>query len=104
MYHIGEKEINFPDAERSHTKDSDQSNAEWKGLHSFWPERYPANVSHTEHSDLDEPLHKHKKYEKWKDESKAGVESPKDFLRKHPGRRYLPCHYFDYIAGTSTGG
>lgn len=25
-------------------------------------------------------------------------------LSKEPMDRFLPCHYFDYIAGTSTGG
>jgi len=27
----------------------------------------------------------------------------KDIIPIH-GERYLPCHYFDYISGTSTGG
>lgn len=27
-----------------------------------------------------------------------------DFETSEPSYRFLPCHYFDYIAGTSTGG
>jgi hypothetical protein len=35
---------------------------------------------------------------------KAGLQSETAFSNRHASSQYLPCHYFDYIAGTSTGG
>lgn len=33
------------------------------------------------------------------------VYNPEEKFRREPcPRRYLPCHYFDYICGSSTGG
>lgn len=39
-------------------------------------------------------------------ERRATGESPSEPAFEHTSAssRYLPCHYFDYIAGTSTGG
>ena len=59
--------------------------------HSFVPERWPSNVTHfptkQEAADL-EALDSHE------EEYTALIHS----------KRYLPCHYFDYIGGSSTGG
>ncbi len=59
--------------------------------HSFHPEDWPDNVSQA-------PLTK---------EEKRPVQAAYDkeiILRSHPRtRRYLPCHYFDHICGSSTG-
>ncbi|KAF1930023.1 FabD/lysophospholipase-like protein [Didymella exigua CBS 183.55] len=46
-------------------------------FHSFMPEAFPDNVSQL-------------------DDDETG--------KKNPGRIFLPCHYFDFICGTSTGG
>jgi len=61
------------------------------GLHSFWPEQWPENVSHGPFNE---------------DEVKNGVNNSDPLSRcsaMKPSRRYLPCHYFDYIFGSSTG-
>lgn len=59
--------------------------------HSFAPQDYPENVSQGPFTD--EELRK-------LDEADA-AEARCCALNKT--RRYLPCHYFDYICGTSTG-
>jgi hypothetical protein len=46
---------------------------------SFWPEDFPAYVA----QDAGQPIHY-------------------DFLSAT--QKYLPCHYFDFICGSSTGG
>ena len=59
---------------------------------SFWPEAWPDNASQI-------PLDK-------KEEQKrvADAEGPTEKLRAmSDGRKFLPCHYFDLICGTSTG-
>jgi hypothetical protein len=59
--------------------------------HSFYPQDFPANVSHLDMNEEESQrlyhIQSHEEYKAWDRE-----------------RRYLPCHYFDYIGGTSTGG
>jgi patatin-like phospholipase/acyl hydrolase len=55
---------------------SDGSGVEAPAVSSFSPLDQPPNVCH----------------------------SPTDSNRQNNHRVFLPCHYFDYIAGTSTGG
>lgn len=58
---------------------------------SFSPKPYPENVSHV-------PL---------SEEEITKIEEARDATgrcrAKEATRRYLPCHYFDYICGSSTG-
>lgn len=62
-----------------------------KNLHSFCPWSWPPELA----SDLDDV-----EAQKTLD---AG-DCDEDKLRAlRSDRRYLPCHYFDYICGTSTG-
>jgi hypothetical protein len=66
-----------------------------KGHHSFWPESYPENVSQILESDK-EAAERARIRENDNDEN--------DKFRVTPAsRRFLPCHYFDYICGSSTG-
>lgn len=58
---------------------------------SFSPENYPPNVSHV-------PLAKD---EITKERAARDTISKNRSIKK--SRRYLPCHYFDYIGGSSTG-
>lgn len=64
-------------------------------LHSFRPAEYPSNVSHVSRKD-GEPEAYHIK--------DVSFEVPATFNQLRASRRYLPCHYFDYIGGSSTGG
>lgn len=61
------------------------------GNHSFWPQPWPDNVSQVPPDrDLKKKL----------DEAN-NAEARR---REYPAaQRYLPCHYFDYICGSSTG-
>lgn len=58
---------------------------------SFSPENYPPNVSHV-------PL---------SEEEVTKARNASDPISRdrstQQSRRYLPCHYFDYIGGSSTG-
>jgi hypothetical protein len=79
MEHIGEEEEN----------EADDKICEM--LHSFWPEEWPENVSQVD-------LSKREK-DQW-DRARTPAAKLRALKRS---RRYLPCHYFDYICGTSTG-
>ena len=60
-------------------------------LHSFSPEPYPEDCSQEQFS---------------REEQKAwneAVGEDNKMRARHPTRRYLPCHYFDTICGSSTG-
>ena len=60
--------------------------------HSFWPQPLPDNVSQLPSDrELNIPIETKKVqgHGRWRSISAA--------------RRYLPCHYFDYICGSSTG-
>jgi hypothetical protein len=97
MYHIGEWEGKYAKKNSDGTRKN-----RWEGLHSFWPEEYPPNVSHVPPTGPESSIND--QYEQYRDERDAHDASPENFRRWQPSRRYLPCHYFDYIAGTSTGG
>lgn len=60
-------------------------------VHSFCPRPWPLELA----SDLT------------KEETQKKQDAPdsdeKKFLALRRDRRYLPCHYFDYICGSSTG-
>lgn len=59
--------------------------------HSFWPQPLPDNVSQVPMS---------KELRRKIDEAN----SPEAQQRAIPAaQRYLPCHYFDFICGSSTG-
>ena len=60
-------------------------------FHSFYPKSWPTNVSQIPPTNNDQPPH-------GEDES---AEAKARLLP--PARRYLPCHYFDSICGSSTG-
>lgn len=60
---------------------------------SFSPESYPSNVSHV-------PV-------PFCEDEKTRIQNAGDSISRErstlESRRYLPCHYFDYIGGSSTG-
>ena len=59
--------------------------------HSFDPEPWPDHVCQAPLTPEDE-------------ESIKSAWDSKEKLRRTPRtRRYLPCHYFDYVCGSSTG-
>ena len=62
--------------------------------HSFYPQNFPANVSHLEMNTV----------ENTRLESLDHTQSHQQFKAWDAEKRFLPCHYFDYIGGTSTGG
>lgn len=61
-------------------------------LHSFHPHEWPDNVSQIPSSAVEE-LRAINNAEGRKEQCRA----------MHTARRFLPCHYFDYICGSSTG-
>jgi hypothetical protein len=61
-----------------------------ESLHSFSPRSYPKDVC---------PPSEGEEYTKVKSAKNQAEEL--SALRRE--KRYLPCHYFDYICGTSTG-
>ena len=62
-----------------------------RAYHSFAPHPYPENISQVPHTeDEKEQLNDAK-----------GDDARYSALCKT--RRYLPCHYFDFICGSSTG-
>ena len=58
---------------------------------SFHPLEYPEFVSHVSLTSEEQAA---------KDNARTAVENSR---AEHPSRRYLPCHYFDLIGGSSTG-
>ena len=59
--------------------------------HSFQPQDWPENVYQA-------PLTKEE------ENTREEVHDPQMKVRELPqNRRYLPCHYFDHICGSSTG-
>lgn len=67
---------------------------DFDGLHSFWPEQWPSNVSHRPY-DPDEEA----RLEEVSSDDRAAI-----CRALNPSRRFLPCHYFDYIFRSSSGG
>ena len=59
--------------------------------HSFYPNSWPINVSQI-------PPTNNKQRHNDEDESEEAKTR-----RLPPARRYLPCHYFDSLCGSSTG-
>lgn len=59
--------------------------------HSFWPESWPENVSQVPYTQNER---------KQRDDAHHEVARGRAISTT---RRYLPCHYFDYICGSSTG-
>ena len=59
--------------------------------HSFSPEGWPDDVSHVPLTDEERTQRNHA------DTAEAKCRAI------HKTKRYLPCHYFDYIGGSSTG-
>ncbi|KAI9712378.1 MAG: hypothetical protein M1820_001591 [Bogoriella megaspora] len=66
----------------------EQSGSDTPVQHSFHPEPFPGHVSHGPFDKGGDGRHPEKasEYETWKE-----------------SRKYLPCHYFDIIGGSSTG-
>lgn len=79
--------------EADEVEPSDEEN-DLNGLHSFWPEEWPANVCHGPYE-----AEECNRLQKVRSDSskKAKCQAYKR------SRRFLPCHYFDYIFGSSTG-
>jgi hypothetical protein len=94
MEHIGKYEMSLA---KRNSEDRDRNARE--GLHSFWPEYIPSNVTHVNKVYLQEGEKDYSKY----DETEADWTSPQHIGKWQTSRRYLPCHYFDYISGASTG-
>ncbi|MCJ1398485.1 hypothetical protein MMC11_001685 [Xylographa trunciseda] len=59
--------------------------------HSFIPEEWPENVSQIPHTESEQRDH----------DNATTAEAKRCVIPR--SRRYLPCHYFDYICGSSTG-
>lgn len=72
----------------------DSLNGHKPAFHSFNPQQYPTHCCHITPTDDEKRIPSNLNY------------SDKDHsIRKlAKAKRYLPCHYFDYIGGTSTGG
>jgi len=81
------------DEELKHREDGDDEIDEEYGVHSFYPEEWPENIDSG-------PLDVEEENERKR--AKQGDKYAKCMALK-ASRRYLPCHYFDYIIGTSTG-
>jgi hypothetical protein len=60
--------------------------------HSFSPEKFPVDVTQR---DLDDQ-------EKGRQKAIIGARRPAHEV-VHDARKYLPCHYFDYIGGSGSG-
>lgn len=78
MQYIAEEEKNFDDGNDEEI------------IHSFHPHQWPNNVSHIPMSD------ERRRVERARDPD----EKCRTMLE---ARRFLPCHYFDHICGSSTG-
>jgi hypothetical protein len=69
----------------------EMGDASGKASHSFWPLPYPEAVSQVPRAESERRTQR--------------IYPDKDKIEGlDPARRYLPCHYFDYIGGTSAGG
>lgn len=69
----------------------------FKGLHSFWPQSWPGdNISHV-------GLSVGEKERRNEARGEGEQLAARQLAALHKTRRYLPCHYFDYICGSSTG-
>ena len=73
-----------------HIADFEQAHDE-QHAHRFCPEDWPENVSHVPYSEKEKS-----DLDRWPSHEKH--------LALDKQKRFLPCHYFDYIGGSSTGG
>ena len=64
------------------------------GLHSFWPQDCPPHISHVP---LNDGETQGQRDAEQTDDQRAR------FRALRASKRYLPCHYFDFIVGSSTG-
>lgn len=78
------------------SSDSGQSNT-FEGLHSFWPESWPGDYVSQVRLSADEIRNR--------DEARGEADqlAVRQLAALKAHRRYLPCHYFDFICGSSTG-
>lgn len=70
-----------------HVCEIEMKHPDGAAAHSFSPMEYPSSVSQLHDNDAETRSKR----------VKDGVQA------LDPSRRYLPCYYFDYIRGTSTG-
>jgi hypothetical protein len=61
--------------------------------HSFYPSHWPAGVTQGGYDDE----------EKTRKQAAAQGARVQTHEIVHDARKFLPCHYFDYICGSSTG-
>lgn len=79
--------------ERKYRQNGDSEEDDFDGLHSFFPEPWPKNVSHRPYEpDEEDELRR-----------ASSNDTTAECRALKPSRRFLPCHYFDYIFGSSTG-
>lgn len=94
MQSIAAVEETIADEEEAAAEEGDEIKEEHDGKkvhHSFWPRPWPDNVSQVSQSrELREKIMQAKNSEARRRAIPAA-------------QRYLPCHYFDYICGSSTG-
>ena len=94
METIATVEEKIADDDEEAAEDRDEISEEHDGKkvhHSFWPQPWPENVSQVPPN---------------RDVKKKIEESYNREARRRaipPAQRYLPCHYFNYICGSSTG-
>ena len=91
MKFIAIEEERIADEEEEGDEEIDEEKDGKKVHHSFWPQPLPDNVSQVPpDSDVKREL--------------AEAHNPEARRRAIPAaQRYLPCHYFDFICGSSTG-
>ncbi|KAF2688273.1 hypothetical protein K458DRAFT_293222 [Lentithecium fluviatile CBS 122367] len=63
-------------------------------FHSFWPQQFPEDVTHG-------PFEREEREELRRTQEEKGKSKAHTALRD--ARKFLPCHYFDIICGSSTG-
>lgn len=71
--------------------DAEESNEIGTVHHSFSPQLWPDDVSQGPFTEAE------------KTKLEAAVEEDAKCQALSKARRYLPCHYFDFICGSSTG-
>ena len=91
MQHIATEEERIADEDEEGEVEIKKEPDGKKVHHSFWPKAWPDNVSQVPPD--------------WQvKERLKEANSPEARRRAIPAaQRYLPCHYFDYICGSSTG-
>lgn len=72
---------------------AEEAEDEFDGLHSFWPEQWPSASARGPYDDD----------ERTELNNVQGEDRAATCQAMKESRRFLPCHYFDYIFGSSTG-